>query len=271
MRQRTGQCARRDGEPRAADPRSRGALQHVAGAALGVEQPRLAAGLELAPQVRDEDVDRVGRRDRVVAPDVLEQALAGDDQPLVAHQVLEQLELAVGELDLALAALHLARVRVELSRSPTTSEAAAARRPAPQQRADPREQLLALERLRQVVVGAGVEAADAVLGLGASGQHQDRHVALRAQAAADLDAVEAGQAEVEHDEVRDEAGGDVERLDAVGRGAHLVALVAQRAAQDVGDLLVVLDDEDAAAAGRRSRLSIGSIVSRLRAIPPLLA
>ena len=36
---------------------------------------------------------------------------------------------------------------------------------------------------------------------------------------------------------------------AVGRGAHLVALVAQRAAQDVGDVRVVLDDQNAPASG----------------------
>ncbi len=65
--------------------------------------------------------------------------------------------------------------------------------------------------------------------------------------AADLDPVEPGQAEVEHDQIGDEADGHVERLDPVGRGPHLVALVAQRAAQDVGDVGVVLDDEDAAA------------------------
>ena len=132
-------------------------------------------------------------------------------------------------------------------RSPTSSEAAPRGRPAAQQGADPRQQLLALEGLDQVVVGAGVEAGDAVLGLGPRGQHQDRHVALLAQAAADLDPVEPGQAEVEHDQVGDESDRHVERLDAVGGGADLVALVAQGTAQDVGDVGVVLDHEDAAA------------------------
>ena len=124
--------------------------------------------------------------------------------------------------------------------------AAAGRAPA-QQGPDPGQQLAALEGLDQVVVGAAVEAVDPVLGLGPRGQHQDRHVALGPQAAADLDPVEPGQPEVEDDEVGHEVAGDVERLDAVAGGAHLVALVAQRAPQDVGDLGVVLDDEDAAA------------------------
>src|SRR4051794_33452881 len=56
--------------------------QHVAGAADRVQQPRLAAALELAPQVGDEDLDGVRRGERVVAPDVLEQPLARDDDAL---------------------------------------------------------------------------------------------------------------------------------------------------------------------------------------------
>src|SRR3954469_18370619 len=78
-----------------------------------MEQARLAVGLELAPQVGDEDVDGVRLLERVIAPDVFEQPLPGDDQLLVACQVLEQLELPVGQLYLPLAALHLASIRVE--------------------------------------------------------------------------------------------------------------------------------------------------------------
>src|SRR5437867_3036389 len=69
---------------------------HVAGAPDRVQQARLAAGLELAAQVGDEHLDRVRRGERVVAPDLLQQALARDDDALVAHEVLEQLELALG-------------------------------------------------------------------------------------------------------------------------------------------------------------------------------
>ena len=132
-------------------------------------------------------------------------------------------------------------------RSADLERGGAARRTAAQQGPDPGQQLLALEGLDEVVVGAAVEAGHPVLGLGAGGQHQDRDVAVAAQAAADLDAVHPRQPEVEHDQVRNEAGGDVERLDSVGRGAYFVALVAERAAQDVGDVDVVLDDQDAAA------------------------
>src|SRR5262249_8166176 len=138
---------------------SRGALEHVAGSALGVEQARLASGLELAAQVGDEDVDGVGLFEGVVAPDVLEQPLARDDQLLVAGEVLEQLELAVGELDLALATLHLAGVGVD-DEVADHDRRAAARRAAPEQGPDSRQQLGALEGLGQVIVGTRVEALD---------------------------------------------------------------------------------------------------------------
>ena len=125
----------------------------------------------------------------------------------------------------------------------------AARRAAAQQRAHAREQLLALERLDEVVVGARVEALDARLQRVARGQDQDRHVVVGAQRARDLDAVELRQAEVEDHEVGRERAALLERGRAVGGRAHLVALHAQRALQRLGDVLVVLDDEDAWCAG----------------------
>src|SRR3954463_996685 len=134
----------------------RSSTQDVPRAADRVQQPRPAAGLELAPQVGDEDLDRVRLREGVVAPDLVEQPLARDDDALVAHQVLEQLELALRELDAALAAVDLMGVGVEREVA-CGQRGGAARRPAAQQRAHAGEQLLALERLDEIVVGARVE------------------------------------------------------------------------------------------------------------------
>src|SRR5439155_4677321 len=119
----------------------RSSTQHVPRAANRVQQPRLAARLELAPQVGDEDLDGVRLRERVVAPDLVEQALARDDDPLVAHEVLEQLELALGQLDVALAAADLVGVRVEREIA-DGQRGGAARRAAAQQRAHAGQQLL---------------------------------------------------------------------------------------------------------------------------------
>ena len=89
-------------------------------------------------------------------------------------------------------------------RSATTSEARAARRAAAQQRAQAGQQLLALERLDEVVVGAGVEALDAASSASRAVSIRIGTSSARAQAPGDLDAVELRQPEVEHDEVGEE-------------------------------------------------------------------
>ena len=79
----------------------------------GISVGEVARGPRIGIRVAVERPWRCSDRERVVAPDLVEQLLSRDDQPLVAHQVLEQLELALRELDLALAAEDLVRVRVE--------------------------------------------------------------------------------------------------------------------------------------------------------------
>src|SRR5215213_9765039 len=87
--------------------------EDVARAADRMEEPGFATGFELSAEVRDEDLDRVRDGEGVVAPDLVEQPLAGDHEALVAHQVLEQLELPLGQVDRAVPVRHLVRVRVQ--------------------------------------------------------------------------------------------------------------------------------------------------------------
>src|SRR4051812_3788948 len=134
--------------------------EYVPCAADRMEESRLATGFELSSQVGHEHLDRVRDRERVIPPDLIEQLLAADHQPLVAHQVLEQLELALGEVDLAVATSDLVGVGVQREVA-DAQRRHSARRPSAQQRPHAREQLLALERLDEIVVGADVEALDA--------------------------------------------------------------------------------------------------------------
>src|SRR3954452_6979249 len=215
----------------------------VARAADRMEESRLATGFKLPSEIRDEDLDRVRDRERVIAPHLIEQLLAGDHQALVAHQVLEQLELALREVDLTAVARNLVRVRVEREIA-DAQRGHAARRAAPEQRAHACEQLLAFERLDEVVVGADVQALHARLQCVACGEHQDRRVVpVVAQATGDIEAVQPRQAEVEDDDVGQEGVGLVEAAHPIGGELDLIALQAQRALQDLGDLLVVFDDE----------------------------
>ena len=58
------------------------------------------------------------------------------------------------------------------------------------------------ERLREVVIGAGFEAGDAVHFVAPGGEHDDRRLRLFADAAADLHAPKAREHEVQDHEVR---------------------------------------------------------------------
>ena len=63
---------------------------------------------ELLAQLRDVDLDRARLAGRAEAPHRLQQLIARDHLAGVAQQVLEQVELALGELDLRAVDAHLA-------------------------------------------------------------------------------------------------------------------------------------------------------------------
>ena len=149
----------------------------------------------------------------------------------------------------AIGSLTVHRIRNDFNHQVTDDDLRGpARGPPPQQRAQPCEQLLALERLDEVVVGAGVEADDAVVERVARGEHEDAHVVAPVQLLRHLDPVELGQAEVEDHQIGQERVRRVERRHAVAGHAHVVALHPQHPLERLRDLIVVLDDEHPRAA-----------------------
>ncbi len=118
-----------------------------------------------------------------------------------------------------------------------------AARPA-EDRADPGQQFAWVERLGQIIVGAHFQAEHAVDVVALGGQHQDGHGAGGAQITADGQAVLAGQHQVEDDQIRCEpAHRRTHRLAVPGR-LHLESLARKQIADEAGDLLVVLDDQN---------------------------
>src|SRR5829696_1171007 len=75
---------------------------------LVVERP-----IDLFAQTAHQHVDDVGLRIEGVVPYVRQDHRLGDDLGRIAHQVLEQRELARPELDLRAAARHLPRQQIE--------------------------------------------------------------------------------------------------------------------------------------------------------------
>jgi hypothetical protein len=87
---------------------------------------------------------------------------------------------------------------------------------------DPGKEFVDTEGFGDVVVGAGIEGGDLSGAVAASGEDHDRDRGPGAQLADDLDAIEVGEAQIEHDQVGVVGRGGVQRLGAVGGGDDLV-------------------------------------------------
>ena len=119
------------------------------------------------------------------------------------------------------------RHRVEGEPAAPRSRRVDAARPA-LEGADAGEQLAEVERLDEVVVGAGVEAADPVGRRVAGGEHQDRRRPLVAtRPVDDLDALRAGHPPVEDRDVVLVELQLVDRVVAALDGVDVVAAVGQ--------------------------------------------
>ena len=131
--------------------------------------------------------------------------------------------------------------------SPALQYRAALGRRAPHESAHSREELVEVEGLGQIVVGAGVEAEHHVTLGAARREHQDGHrqgVVPIAQRAADREAVQLRQVEVQHDAVEALGEGAAQTLLAVVGHRHRMPLELQKALQIGGQLQIVFHDED---------------------------
>ena len=112
-----------------------------------------------------------------------------------------------------------------------------------QNRLDAADELARRERLGHVVVGAELEAQDAVDLVAARRQHDDRDAGVRAQVAGDVEAGLAGQHDVEDDQVGLDLREDELAAGRVARGVDLVASLRERVVHDLEDRLLVIDDQ----------------------------
>src|SRR5581483_8162957 len=169
----------------------------VAGSSHGAD--RLGSA-ELAPELCDVDVDRARAAGVRHAPYEVEQPLPREHDAGMLEEAREQVELLRRQLDRVAVDGDVARVATEDDRPHGEQLVRIARLGPTKDCLDPRRELARRERLRDVVVGPEFEARDAVGLLVARGEHDDRDLRVRAQHAAHLEAVDAGKADVEHDE-----------------------------------------------------------------------
>jgi hypothetical protein len=126
-------------------------------------------------------------------------------------------------------------------------------RSAPQDRLHSRQQLARLEWLGQIVIGAELEPDDAIHGITARGEHQDRRLRLRPNAAAHIKTVDIGQREVENDAVEALARVARDAELALGRNHDLKARLTEIALHHLGETRIIFDEQDAAGLTVNSR------------------
>lgn len=93
---------------------------------------------------------------------------------------------------------------------------------------------------------AHLQAHNPVHLLGTGGEHEDWHVRLAAQDATYLETVQAGEHQVQHDQVWRLFPGNVQGRQAVGSGDDFVALAGQVVFQGFQQRQVIFDDQDRA-------------------------
>ncbi len=165
----------------------------------------------------------------------------------MAGEEIQQVELARGERALHAVQERLAAPLVERQRPRGERGLVLLRTRAPQHGVHARQHLAWRERLRDVVVGAPLEAEELVHLGAARREEQHRRVARRglgAHLAQHLEAVQAGEEEVEEHEVRMRCEDPLEPLLAVLGEQHAVALLLEVVAQQFADFALVVDDED---------------------------
>ena len=104
-----------------------------------------------------------------------------------------------------------------------------------------------MERLDDVVVGAGAKALDALLDVRLGGEHDDRDLAP-VLGSPDLlrrgIAVELRHGDVHEDDVGPDAGRHLDARLAVRGDVHLVPLLLEGEDEDALDVQIVVDDQD---------------------------
>ena len=181
----------------------------------------------------------------VLLVEMLDQLGARHDATVVVHHVGEQPVLVRGELDLLAVAGDARRLGVEPQR-PALDLALGVAGGAPHLRAHAGEQLLHMEGLGEIVVGARIHAGDLVAPAVAGREDDHRHLAVgAAPLLEDGDAVHFRQADIEDDEVVRLGLAEEEAFLAVHRGIDRIAGIAQRRHQLPVQILVILDHQDA--------------------------
>src|SRR5271156_5541536 len=133
--------------------------EDITGASHGVDQLRQPTLFEFSPQPPDMDVDHIGLRVIMIAPNLLEQHRSGDHSPRGSHEVLKKPVLARQQLDRAAGAMYRARQQIDLEVTKLQCRLTSRNCATSYQDLEPSGQLDELEGLGEVVVTARPQAS----------------------------------------------------------------------------------------------------------------
>ena len=218
--------------------------EHDAGASTRRQQRLLRTAVDFAPDAADVDVYEVRRGIVILVPDVRGKLGTAHHATRIAGEVCEKRELASGELQSLAGAPRFVAARVddEICDRDRRREHLTA---TPKQRAYARQQLAEVERLDHVVVGTGIEPADAIVHAVARGEEQNRRLDFApTELAAHRQPVEARHQDVEDDRVVFVDDGVRERLVSVIHHIDREGLLPQSAGDGIAQWGVVFSEED---------------------------
>ncbi len=149
----------------------------VADAANRSNQGAVVSGIYLAAQIVYVDVHDIRHGVKIEFPDLGNNGGAGNGLALVAHQEFKQREFLWAEVDVMTSTAHRVTDAVDFEVFYLENRA---RRPAPsaQYRANARGKFRKGEGFCDVIVGAGVEPADALLNHAGAGHDDHRQIRL---------------------------------------------------------------------------------------------
>src|SRR5215831_8215612 len=207
--------------------------------------------VDLAAQASDIDVDDIGRGIEMQVPDVLQKHRPRDDAARVAHQIFQQLELLRQKLDILAVPARGSRDQVDREIADAQDGFLGDGVAAPAKRLEPREEFDERERLDQIIVTAGAQAAHPVVDLSKRADDQERRGnAVVAQLTHHRDAIDVRKHAVDRDDRIVAGRAAAQRFVAVGGQIHLVTAGRELVHELTGGLRVILNDQNAAMTSR---------------------
>ena len=109
---------------------------------------------------------------------------------------------------------------------------------------DTQGQFLRLEGFGQIIIGAEAQALDAILGIAAGGQQDDRRFGMFADRAGQFKPVHTRHHHIEDQKVETQRIERRKRLGRIGRRRNAKAAPLQEALQQGADPVVIIDHQD---------------------------